>query len=311
MNDQKYKYDVAFSFLKEDEKIAIELNDLIQDRYKTFLYSKNQEEVAGTDGELTFNNIFGIETRIVVVLYRKKWGTTPWTRIEQTAIRNRAFENGFEFAIFIPLDERVTLPNWVPKSEIYVGLRRWGHKGTASVIEAKIQKFGGEKRIENIHDKATRKKRELDFKEKRKNYLELESTVREANNEMSKCFKKLIELVADINMKNELSIITKQEGGSILDIFTKNYCVNLYWHQPYMNIIDDSKLIIKTFNGAPSSYSGSRFNQPQEQLKEELYFNIDYNFEPIWELIGRAIHFNTIELSEHCLNLLLDKIAEY
>src|ERR1039458_4546278 len=92
-----YEYDVAFSFLAQDELLATNLNDLLQDRLNTFLYSKRQGELAGTDGEQTFNSVFGEKARVVVVLYRAGWGETPWTRIEETAIRNRAFEHGYDF----------------------------------------------------------------------------------------------------------------------------------------------------------------------------------------------------------------------
>jgi hypothetical protein len=99
----QFKYDVAFSFLKEDEALATELNDLIQDRLLTFLYSRRQEDVAGTDGEKIFNSVSGAEARIVVVLYRDGWGQTPWTRIEETAIRNRAYDEGYDFLVVVPL----------------------------------------------------------------------------------------------------------------------------------------------------------------------------------------------------------------
>jgi hypothetical protein len=58
MDAKQYKYDIAFSFLAQDEPLATQLNDLLQDRMRTFLYSKKQGEVAGTDGEKTFNAVF-------------------------------------------------------------------------------------------------------------------------------------------------------------------------------------------------------------------------------------------------------------
>ncbi len=94
MNEEGFKYDVAFSFLAQDEGLATELCDLLQDRMRIFLYSKRQEDLAGTDGEETFNAVFGAQARLVVVLYRKGWGESPWTRIEETAIRNRAYKEG-------------------------------------------------------------------------------------------------------------------------------------------------------------------------------------------------------------------------
>ena len=36
--DKSYEYEFAFSFLQNDEGLAHEINDLIQDRYSTFIY---------------------------------------------------------------------------------------------------------------------------------------------------------------------------------------------------------------------------------------------------------------------------------
>ncbi|MBN2402645.1 MAG: hypothetical protein JXN64_09610 [Spirochaetes bacterium] len=111
MDEKKYKYDIAFSFLAEDEPLAVVLADLLQNRVNIFLYSKKQSDIAGTDGELTFNKVFAELSRLVVVLYRKGWGESPWTRIEETAIRNRAYNYGYDFVKFIPLDDPPNVPS--------------------------------------------------------------------------------------------------------------------------------------------------------------------------------------------------------
>ena len=61
MTTQKeYIYEVGFSFLKQDEAIAYDLNDHIQDRLSTFIYSKKQEELGVTEGEKKFNKVNSI-----------------------------------------------------------------------------------------------------------------------------------------------------------------------------------------------------------------------------------------------------------
>ncbi len=118
MTKKEFKYEVGFSFIRKDENIAYDLNDRIQDRLSTFIYSKKQEELGGTDGEKKFNKIFYEQSRVVVVLYRDGWGQTPWTRIEETAIKNRAFEKGWNFLLLINLDNNSCLPTWIPKTYI-------------------------------------------------------------------------------------------------------------------------------------------------------------------------------------------------
>ena len=165
MTGPNFEFDVAFSFHSLDESLVTQLNDLLQDRFKTFLYSKNQEILAGTDGEEIFNSVFGEMARCVVVFYREEWGETPFTRIKQTAIRNRAFDVGFDFTLFIPTEKTPNVPPWLPKTRLWFGLDRFGLTGAAAVIEARIQELGGEPRVESITDRAARLQRARDLDE--------------------------------------------------------------------------------------------------------------------------------------------------
>ena len=158
---EKYSYDVAFSFLQQDENLAVQLNSLLKGRVKTFIYLEQQKKLAGRDGEELFNRVFSKESRIVVVLYRNNWGKTSWTKIEETAIRNRGFEFGYDFVVFIPLDKPIDVPVWLPKNRLWIGLDRWGIEGAASIIDARIQEFGGDVKIETVTDKVQRAQEEI------------------------------------------------------------------------------------------------------------------------------------------------------
>ena len=45
-----YKYDVAISFLAQDEPLAVQLADALRDRMTVFVYSEQQKELVGKDG---------------------------------------------------------------------------------------------------------------------------------------------------------------------------------------------------------------------------------------------------------------------
>ncbi len=151
-----YKYDVSFSFVQDDEHIATALNDLIQDRYKTFLYSKKQEELVGTDGMEKFSNVFNEESRVVIVFFRETWGQTPWTKIEETAIKNRAFETGWDFLLIIKMNAADKLPSWIPKVGIWYDFQRFHIDPLPAIIDMKIRETGGVSTIESIEDHAKR-----------------------------------------------------------------------------------------------------------------------------------------------------------
>jgi len=185
-----FDYDVAFSFMQKDERLAYEISDLIQDRFSTFIYSKYQEELAGTDGEKLFGNVFGEKSRTVVVLYRNGWGTTPWTRIEETAIRNRAHETGYDFATFVKLDKDAEIPKWLPKNRIYYDFSRFGLQGLASVISARIQESGGETKPESIEEKAEGLKRHRKLEQDRLSFLRNPDALVEARSEITVLIEK-------------------------------------------------------------------------------------------------------------------------
>jgi hypothetical protein len=190
----EYIYEVGFSFLKQDEAIAYDLNDHIQDRLSTFIYSKKQEELGGTDGEKKFNKVFYEECRVVVVLYRDGWGETPWTRIEETAIKNRAFDKGWDFLLFVNLDTNSTLPTWIPRTYIWLDYQRFKTEGAIAVIEQKVKETGGFTRQETIADTAERLKRLRTAEKEREAFLRSQDAVREANTELQKIVEKLKEI---------------------------------------------------------------------------------------------------------------------
>lgn len=187
----EYQYEVGFSFLKQDEAIAYDLNDHIQDRLSTFIYSKKQEDLGGKDGEKKINTVFYQECRVVVVLYRDGWGETPWTRIEETAIKNRAFDKGWDFLLFINMDTNSTLPTWIPRTYIWLDYQRFKTEGAIAVIEHKVKEQGGTSRQETIAEAAERLKRLRKAEKERELFLKSQEAVTQANRELRTIIEKL------------------------------------------------------------------------------------------------------------------------
>src|SRR5271155_3703298 len=86
------RYEVAISFLSQDEPLALKLHEQLSESLPVFVYSKKQEELAGTDGLESFRHAFLSQSRLVVVLYRHGWGKTKWTAVEELAIKDRIFD---------------------------------------------------------------------------------------------------------------------------------------------------------------------------------------------------------------------------
>jgi hypothetical protein len=220
---QTYKYEVAFSFLQEDEMLAYDLNDRIQDRLSTFIYSKQQEILGGTDGEKNFNNIFFEESRIVVILYRNRWGETSWTRIEETAIRNRAFEKGWDFLLLLNLDDKSILPIWIPKSYIWLDFQRYRAEGAIAVIEHKVRESGGHTRHETIRERVERLKRLRAAEIKRENFLNSPEAVIAAQDEIIYLINKLKQTKEQIEDPSTNLILSTSERTEPTKMFEFGY----------------------------------------------------------------------------------------
>ena len=281
MTTDDYRFDIAFSFLAEDEPLAQELSDALQDRLEVFIYSKKQEELAGTDGEETFNRVFGCEARTVAVLYRENWGETPWTRIEKTAIRNRAFEKGYDFVTFIPLEKPALMPEWLPKTRIWLDLERWGVKGATVVLERKAQEAGATPRTETAVQLAQRIQRQDERERRKQSILQSPKGFALARDDLKILFTRLDELAEEISSAfnpAEPRIDGGEHGEEIfidpakLEIRKEHktdrarqfclaqpyrldssdpYHLAVTWSQQWANSLQNSKLSVMIWRGTP------------------------------------------------------------
>lgn len=89
MSEAETKYDVAISFLHADETLAREIDARLSEQFDVFVNSKRQEAIAGTNGLESFREAFLAQSRLVVVLYREGWGSTPFMRVEHQAVTER------------------------------------------------------------------------------------------------------------------------------------------------------------------------------------------------------------------------------
>lgn len=305
--DREYKYEVAFSFLQQDESLAIQLNDLLQERLPTFVYSERQLDIAGKDGEVILKRVFGSEGRVVVILYRKEWGTTPWTRIEQDAIRDRAYEQGYDFCLLIPLDEPATKPEWYPKNKIWLGFKRYGIESLSAVIEARVQEAGGNVRAETLADRKARLERQIAAAKKRKEFLSSERAVKAADEEAHKLFAYVEQSVSSLT-SNEIPLTSNRESEGV-SVLSYGFILKVYWHRIYSNVLKDSGLYLRLSGLDRRDHFETSYH---EVRKIEFQFDIGDSEQCGWrETSGEKKFFISEQLAELAMRTILDKVGEY
>jgi hypothetical protein len=305
--EDDFKFDVAFSFVASDEGLATEINDRLQDRLSTFLYSKQQEGLAGTDGEQTFSEVFGKQARVVVVLYRKEWGHTRWTRIEETAIRGRAFDAGYDFTLFIPLDDTHELPKWLPKTRIWFDLARWGTSGAAAVIEQKAREKGSTPHTETVLDRAARLQRTMEYESKRRSFLASFQGVNTTESEAGKLSDELQTLVAEDSISG---IGIQHKRDNLYTVLLRGRLgLSVGWRGPYTNTLDGSGLRVILWDGHPPMRGITHWEQPQ-RLDECVYgFDLTFSGPTCWKNADGK-EFSTEELAAHVVKYCLDQINQ-
>ncbi len=202
MNDTLYKYDVAVSFLDQDEALARQLSDSFEGRLSAFVYSEHQAELGGKDGVEAFSRVFKDEARIVVVLYRVGWGETPWTRVESTAIEERFLKHGHDFLLVVPVSSPKAKPAWFPDIRIWLDLDRLGLTKLSGIIEYRVREKGGEPKQETAVESAARIKRERDAHETKQRFNHTREAVEAATKEAQEVVSQIERLAREVSDPN-------------------------------------------------------------------------------------------------------------
>lgn len=234
-----FKYDVAFSFLGADEPTARQLNDLLAGRLRTFIYSdaERQVQLAGADGALKFAQAFREEAASVVILYRDGWGSRGFTAVEADAIRNRAFELGYDFVTMVPLDSPPSAPVWFPKHRLWVGHGRWGWDHVAAVVEQRAIEAGGRLQEQSVGDVAIETQRLIAGEAERSAFLNSTKGV-EAAHECFLQFCAELELAAGRSLGQ---VAFEKESRDLAGVTAGRHTRKAHLSISYTNTLDDSE----------------------------------------------------------------------
>jgi hypothetical protein len=143
MTNASYKYDVALSFLMQDIQLASALEKRLSHGLKVFFFPRNQEELAGTDGLESMRRPFCEESRLNVIVYRQKWGHTPWTAVEAAAIKDSCLANSFRNIFLFAVEPADPMPIWLPETHVRFNYGVFTIDDAIGAIKARVLEMGG------------------------------------------------------------------------------------------------------------------------------------------------------------------------
>jgi len=305
------KYDVAISFLSRDNPIALDFESRLSPSLNVFVYPKKQDEVAATDGLDTFRDVFLNQSRSALVLFGDGWGSTPWTRVEEAAIKDRCLRDGWEYLIFLILDSKSTLPKWLPQTRIRLNFEEYGIEQSVGVIKSRVQELGGTIHKETIEEFSARLKRKKDFQERRERFLSSPDAAEVAKKTALELFVQFESLTPSASEpQTQFPIRSKREFQS-LKLESMGFTLVITWHYEASNSLYNSRLFIRIYEDDRNIRFD--FERKWNKIEEQTYdFDITENEQIGWRERSHEKRFiDSKQLAEQHFRHFLEKIQEY
>lgn len=291
------KYDVAFSFRQADLSLAERLADLIQP-LTSFVYARKQGEIATKDGMETFGRVFGSESRLNVVLYRKGYGEAGWTVFEKDTITGRCLKgDGWtSFALFIIDGSQA--PSWVPSTYIYGDLSVMEADVLAGVIRYRAREVGANVRRESAEDRI----RHLAASEEFDRETDRLATSREAFDAIEENRRQIFSWIAETIQRVATPRLPGQAGAQGFNQFAANLGhigTYLNYRNPYGRVTG-GQMTIRLFNGPVVMPGDAMIGHPSEIVQYSADVIRTRTLQWCWSFQGKAR--TSHELAEFVLN---------
>ena len=308
-------YDVAISFLVADEKTASAIKTRLAG-LNVFFYPHNQEDLIGTNGLESMRAPF-LSARVNVVLYRERYGKTPWTGVELAAIQDSCLKTRFRSLLFVQLDKKDAKPDWLPDTHIRCALGDFTIDQLVGAIKNKVQELGGVIHRPDAMSEAERVKREAEYIEDRDAMMRdrawIEGTV---HHSLRETFKKVEELVAQANKDHGFTIVCRANGYQSCIMRSGFVSLGCGWKQPISNNVGtdptygDCYLRVAEFSGAlllPGE-KGLVMHEPRVLKEHRIKVGVTENRELVW-LDGKEKQIEPEGLADHIVMILMDLIS--
>ncbi len=309
-----FKYDVAISFLVQDISLAKALYDRLSEGLEVFFFPRSQEELAGTDGLESMRVKFRDESRLNVVLYRPKWGNTPWTAVEATAIKDSCLATAFRSLFFFVVEPTQELPTWLPETHVRFNYSDFPLDQAVGAIKLRVQERGGHYTPITPIRKAEILKAKGEF---RSDKARMSSD--EGRNmvfaKVEELFDEVRKHCDEVNAAGDVQIryaahLRRGDREQSCTITNDRVSLRVFWYQPYSNSLDTAFLGVNEFNQGLLIPPGHlHLVTPEvihdEKLLPDLSPARDYG----WTFERKPERFiSSKELANHCVLQLLDLI---
>ena len=315
MPPQEPIYDVAISFLVQDLSLAQALHDKLSEGLNVFFFPHNQEELAGTDGLESMREPFVHQSRLNVVLYRERWGNTPWTGIEAAAVKDSCLATAFRSLFLFVVAATDVLPQWLPDTHVRFNNSDFTLDQAVGAIKLRVQERGG-------HFTPMTALKRAQILESENAYRRAKSAMNSSQGldlilgEVKLIFEEIERQCIEVSAAGLTNIRCewKYEYGSqhsFCQISNDRVGTIVSWHQRYTGSLDEAGLFVREFNGRllMNSELGRLILQREPTRLRETKYEPDFSRSGHygWKKKGDASIFtSSAVLAEQCVIDFLD-----
>jgi hypothetical protein len=308
------KYHVAISFLVQDIILAAELNAKLSKSLNVFFFPRSQEDLAGTNGLESMRLPFYNQSRLNVVMYREKWGNTPWTAVEAAAIEDSCLANAYRTLFFFVVEPTKKFPSWLPDTHVRFNYGEFSIDEAVGAIKARV--LDSEKNYEppTPESQAEILKRQED--------LQYERSKMRTSEGMKTIFSKVRELFDEIeahcekiNHQQHMEImhgrhLKERETLQTCNITDGRVGLSVFWRQR-SNSLDNALLTIREVNGNLFSGDAVHVELPQMLTEDHYLPDVSPAYEYGWRPAEGTEFISSPALAAQCVSRFIDLVARY
>ena len=256
-----------------------------------------------------------LSARVNVVLYRERYGKTPWTGVELKAIQDSCLQTGFRSLLFVQLEKKDGKPDWLPDTHIRCVLGDFTIDQLVGAIKNKVQELGGVIHRPDAMSEAERVKQEAQYIEDRDAMMRdrgwIEGTV---HHSLRETFKKVGELVAQANKDHGFTIVCRANDYQSCIMRSGFVSLGCGWQQPFFNNVGsdpvhgDCYLRVAEFSGALPLPGEMSWVKPRQLKEHRIKVGVTENRELVW-LDGKEQQIEPERLADHIVMILMDLIS--
>jgi hypothetical protein len=310
----KQLVDVAISFLVRDQATAKAIADQLEGAgLNVFFFPHKQEELAGTNGMETMRAPF-LEARVNVVLFREAWGKTPWTRVEDAAVKDRCFKGGWASLIFVEM-EKAKIPDWLPGSHIRFIFQDYGLDQLVGAIKMRVQEHGGTIRPLDALARAKQVKEEADYLRDRSGLMCDGAFIHGVHETIRATLVQVGELANKLRTEHGMDV----EFGShdrVGVLRTGFVSVGIGWTQPIFTMVGDYEkhechLRVSEFSGLLALPRENPLYLERPKLLKESRFKVDVARDRSleWRVAGKNEVVPPSQLADRIMQIFLDLVS--